>query len=57
MDNKVTFKKLEKEVVALAKRTIEDFKKISEDETKHKISSTSQIIDGYLIRVDLFEVV
>lgn len=57
MAKKVFFKKLEKEVVAVAKRTVKDFKKVSKDETKHKISSTSQIVDGYLVRVDLFKVV
>ena len=57
MAKKVFFKKLEKEVVAVAKRTVKDFKKVSKDETKHKISSTSQIVDGYLVRVDLFKIV
>lgn len=57
MAKKVFFKKLEKEVVAVAKRTVKDFKKVSKDETKHNLSTTSKIVDGYLIRVNLFKVV
>lgn len=47
---------LEKEALKVADEAIEGFVESISDDTKHNISSVTRVVDGILIRVDVFNV-
>ena len=47
---------LEKEALKVVGEAIEGFVEIIKDDTKHNISSATRVVDGILIRVDVFNV-
>ena len=47
---------LKEEVLKAANEAVEGFMEVLSDNSKHNVSSTTRIVDGILIRVDILNV-